>query len=528
MNDAGGDRRPTMHDPTSFFQPVGKRPDRPVGCSSGVQTEPAAGRRSILVRTCSPMPSTRREITFRACRPAWDADASPAPTCSHLAWEPSPSERELCGNATLPMTRCVLGLWQSCLIGGRCQWKERCNGRPSKEAWVSLLNGNAPNYSANIVAQAFSVKMFSCHRHITLVTPEVSRHTRQWIEASGASTVREVKRIEWMHAPGGVTESYANTFAKLHAWNLTGFSQVVLLDSDTFLLQPQADAIFDHCTDLDADLCAGREDNRGLNSGVMVIRPSEAKFVRLREAVENFHHLNARYMDQNFFNRQYNSVGWKPTDRRGLEFFNIPSRISKGHSAGHSFQSCPKFSRGAFLYKSFRAVATRRRIEAFSIWHHCGVHKLDILPDCPDMTGANSFCVSRVLRLYQWLKKAVDQCSAHGAAASACAAHGRCQWCDDSTRCISKALGCYADDNFTKALASRMLQPRGMSRIRPGWCSTTCGPACCARGRRLPQGNQTKRNRTLVPKHLHEKHTKRNQRTLGPLSLAHLSRLRAV
>ena len=459
----------------------------------------------------------------RNCPPAWDASAPHTgpreASCHHLAWEPTSAEREQCYhvpvNATAP---CVTALWQRCSEGHRCVWKDKCNQQPTTRAWVTLLSGNALNYSANVLAQAFSAKIFSCHRHITLVTPEVSAPIRGWIARSGVTTVREVSRIQWKHAPGGVTDSYANTFSKLHAWNLTSFSQVVLLDSDTFLLHSYADQIYDHCTDPKADLCAGREDNRGLNSGVLVIRPSQRRFAQLLDAVETFRHPNARYMDQNFFNRHYNAYGWKADalDSAGLEFFNLPSKLGQslaamkgGHPAGHLFQSCPKYSRGAFFWElrhGFKGAATRRWMEAFAIWHHCGVHKLDVLPNCPASTDSHSFCTSRVLRLYQWLKLLVDPCSAHGASWSACNTSGirTCKWCGVSTRCVSREHDCYADDMFSKALASRMLQPRGMSRIRPGWCSTTCDPICCAKGRR-PMRNHSK---TPRPTHNHSKTTR--------------------
>lgn len=438
----------------------------------------------------------------RACPSAWMLPHAGASTagCSRLAWQPTVLEHNQCANDSL--LPCTTNLWKRCLSDSKCPLKDSCHGSEHSVAWVTLLSGNALNFSFNTLLQAMSVKTFSCHPHITLVTPDVAWPIRQWITRTGATTVREVPTIKWKHAPGGVTQSYANTFSKLHVWNMTGFSQLVLLDSDAFLLHASADRIFRFCTDPDADLCAGREANRGLNSGVMVVRPSTRKFAMLLDAVSSFRHSSPMFMDQNFFNRHYNAAGWKPDNTRGLEFFNVPtnrgsmSTRRNGHGAGRNFQSCPSFSRGAFLYNtSFRAPGVRLRIESFFIWHACGVHKLDVLPPCPPTTDASSFCASRILRLFQWLYEQANPCSTHGASARVCKARGAgaCHWCGNSTRCVPSSLNCYANDKFTKALISRMQQPRGMSRIRPGWCSLTCDPTCC-----------------------HNHHTRRNHRNHRP------------
>ena len=134
---------------------------------------------------------------------------------------------------------------------------------------------------------------------------------------------------------------YRHHYTKLNAWRLP-CKRVALFDYDGFAVQP-LDSIFDACGD-DNELCAVREfwAMRGLareagiqreeyfNSGVLVLRPSNATFERLFRAAslekqlgaprkigeQDF--LNVAFPEWKEINRSYNVQGgsWR---RDGLE-----------------------------------------------------------------------------------------------------------------------------------------------------------------------------------------------------------------
>jgi len=324
-----------------------------------------------------------------------------------------------------------------------------------------------------------------------LVTPDVGAAPRIRLQSVGSRLV-EVSDIAWPHIPAGVIDSYRSVFAKLHTWNLTSFRQVALIDTDVFLTRSAADGLFDLCSNTSAELCAGREpQNKALNVGIMVIRPSPTGLRRLLQGLATFEHPVARLPEQSFLNHFYDARGWTQERPNGLEFFNGQYVLVDGRwvwRAVHNFQTCPAYARRAFLYASVMRQTIRRRIEEFALWHACGIHKLERLPRCPpervepsSNPNASSFCTSRVLRLFQWLQLVANPCSAHGSAERTCDAVAGCRWCSEQVRCIPRSWDCFLGDSFTAALGTRMTQPRGMSTVRPGWCSTTCDQECCAR-----------------------------------------------
>ena len=386
--------------------------------------------------------------------------------------------------------------WRACLhasggdnasLSRACGRRATCrnNAALAGRAWVTMLNGNAPNYTAQALVQALSVRMFSCLPHTVLVTRDVDAAVRTRLAAAG-SRVQEVTQVHWRHHPPGVIGSYQWLLTKLQLWNLTAYRQVAFLDADVFMVHAEAEALFEHCADAAADLCAGLEWSSvsHVNGGVLVVRPSAARFAALLHSLDRFVKPNAIYPDMAFLRHEYglrNATAYGP----GLQVFNVPRGVSKAAGfAADLFHTCPELARRAYQYQRVQSRVVLRRIRAVRLWHACGRHKLEVLPRCPAdggvAGGAHPFCASRVLQLFQWLHAQANPCVAAGASAGACVAAPGCHWCGDSSRCVPREWDCYRRDSGTIALDQRMTQPKGRGMLRPGWCSLTCDPACCA------------------------------------------------
>ena len=163
-----------------------------------------------------------------------------------------------------------------------CVWSET---QHRHHAWVSYLSGPSPQVVRNIIIQVASVKRHSCVKaHVTLITPDVdAAHTRA-LEARGSRIVRvgPVPRprgwgdagAEWASVQD-VKVDASITLIKYHAFGFNGdgaYKTTALLDSDAFLVSPDADRIFRACR---CSVCAvrdGYETEAGLmmaNTGVI-------------------------------------------------------------------------------------------------------------------------------------------------------------------------------------------------------------------------------------------------------------------
>ena len=152
------------------------------------------------------------------------------------------------------------------------------------------------------------------------------------------------------------------------------------------------------------------------------------------------------------------------------------------------FHTCPELARRAYQFQRVRNPPVLRRVRTVRLWHACGRHKLEVLPRCPAGGGmgpaAHPFCAARILQLFQWVHAQANPCVVAPATEAGCAGAPGCHWCGASSRCVPRDWGCHGQDSATLALAQRMQQPKGRGMLRPGWCSLTCDPACCKRGRR--------------------------------------------
>lgn len=106
-----------------------------------------------------------------------------------------------------------------------------------------------------------------------LVTSQVSKITQAKIKTLGIKPVL-VEAIAnpnlEVHVPGWVNSGYT----KLHIWNLIDFDKVVYVDADTIVLE-SVDELFERPTPAAAPDTFPPDK---FNAGVMVIRPSKARF----------------------------------------------------------------------------------------------------------------------------------------------------------------------------------------------------------------------------------------------------------
>ena len=425
-----------------------------------------------------------------------------------LAFELSHEEAALCANRR-PAARssCVQAEWQRCLNAnlstpGACRGAATpCGTTNPRWAWATLVNGNSANYTSMALVQVLSARMFSCYKHITLVTPEVNQHVRGLLTAAG-SVVREVERVVWAKEPPGVIDNYRWLMTKLQLWrpNVTGHDRVAFIDADIFLLSPRADGLFERCSDPRTDLCAAAEQNNPtINGGTLVVRPSETRYQRLLRELDTFEKPNAIYPDMAFISHHYRMRRHLTSPLKanrsdflsaaGLELFNL--RKEDGKRFPSVYHTCPGFSRLAFAPFQLARERVRRSLSKFELWHACGRHKLERHPMCAgaaqDRRNDVPLCDYRVLRLFQWIYRQANPCSAHGVSATDCAsASSGCQWCSDHVRCVPSSWSCGKGDLATRALESRMTMRK--STLRPGWCSLTCDPVCCEALRKKKKG----------------------------------------
>jgi hypothetical protein len=461
-----------------------------------------------------------------------------------LAWEPLPEERRRCASqASSPhaLAECVRAHWRRCIgkpgAGSEDEcWQAATRGyrpkwlqviRPAARAacdrkrdwvWASMLNGNSVNYTNVVLVQAWSVRLFSCYRHVVLVTPEVRPEVRSLL--SSVSEVREIQPIEWANRPAGIIDGYAPVFAKLNVFEpkATGHAVVAFLDADIFLTSPAADQLLDvDCAEVThggdgpipsaaarMDVCTGVDQvSRLLQAGVLVVRPSAQRFRAVMSSLDAYNtSRNAELPDIAFLSDFFRMREHFASDARsnrterlraeGVQIFNVDR---KGLRFPSPHDPCIHISKYAATHSAkgiahLRLPSTRGQIEGIDLWHHCGPFKLDRLPTCqPESDGWASspvpFCNFRPLRVYQFLVQQFNPCAAHGASEVHCRAHGSsCQWCSDDVRCAPKSWHCGLADRSTVALASRLHAGFKRDHLRPGWCSLRCDPACCAKKRR--------------------------------------------
>lgn len=149
-----------------------------------------------------------------------------------------------------------------------------------------------------------------------VVSSNIRDDLEKSLYAEGVKTIRLKKQIT---TPKSISNDYCyahwnKTFDKLQIWGLTQFEKIVFLDSDLLVIH-NVDSLFDRAPF--SGVCAGKsypgnEDWRGINSGVMVIKPDknvEASLIGLIPLVAQEYERIGRLMgDQDI-------IQWYLTDK---------------------------------------------------------------------------------------------------------------------------------------------------------------------------------------------------------------------
>jgi hypothetical protein len=179
-------------------------------------------------------------------------------------------------------------MWSACASGvATAACPRTCANATEDFVWTTLVNGNSVNITTMALTNVLSVRLFSCYKHVSLVTPEVREKTRALLRAAG-SDVREVPVIRWPRQPRRVIDAYSYMFSKLHLWRpgAVGHARAAYLDADSFLTSPAADRLATACSNPTADLCAGLDlIANTVQGGLLVVRPSAARFRGMVEAL---------------------------------------------------------------------------------------------------------------------------------------------------------------------------------------------------------------------------------------------------
>lgn len=194
---------------------------------------------------------------------------------------------------------------------------------------TALCNGDGYAPGVEVLGQSLAETGTRVPR-ILLVTADVTSSARKGLERLGWQ-LRDVEpianpkpRSEYLF------ERFAGVFTKLRAWQLTEFERVVFLDADTLVLQ-NVDDLFER-----PEFAAAPDffmPDR-FNSGVMVLRPSEATFSRMVAELA----LASSYDggDQGFLNTFFAHWYAMPAANRlpvGYNMAHFIYQFMKGHPA---------------------------------------------------------------------------------------------------------------------------------------------------------------------------------------------------
>lgn len=144
------------------------------------------------------------------------------------------------------------------------------------KSYVTLVGGDGYLPGA-IALQASLLSVQSSHPLLALVTPDVSEASRALLQRCGLS-VAPTEPIAVKASLSEAQQHWADTYTKLRVFGLTSFTKVVFLDADMIVAE-NIDGLFDrpHMTAVAAGgFLPGRESWKKLNSGLLVIEPSQA------------------------------------------------------------------------------------------------------------------------------------------------------------------------------------------------------------------------------------------------------------
>ncbi|XP_039135127.1 inositol phosphorylceramide glucuronosyltransferase 1 [Dioscorea cayenensis subsp. rotundata] len=189
--------------------------------------------------------------------------------------------------------RSVISKMCFCLLLFAMLRSRGCEGLGSEEAYVTLLYGDEFLLGVRVLGKSIR-DTGSTRDMVVLVSDGVSDYAKQLLKADGWM----VELISLLANPNQVRpQRFWGVYTKLKIFNMTRYKKVVYLDADTIVLK-NIDELF-KC----GKFCANLKHSERLNSGVMVVEPSEAVFKDMMSKVNTLYSYTGG--DQGFLNTYY-------------------------------------------------------------------------------------------------------------------------------------------------------------------------------------------------------------------------------
>jgi glycogenin len=191
---------------------------------------------------------------------------------------------------------------------------------PARTAYVTMLC-NGDGYAPGVEALGHSlVHSGSTRARVVMVTPEVSDEACARLAGQGF----DVRRVPWLGRSAREARMFArfgHTYNKLHAFGLTDFERVVLMDADTLVVR-NIDDLFSrpHVAAAPDFLLPDR-----FNSGVLVLEPSRATYEHLLDSLDAVPSYDGG--DQGFLNAYFSGWFGAPAAHRLPVGYNLPQFI---------------------------------------------------------------------------------------------------------------------------------------------------------------------------------------------------------
>ncbi|KAG6598955.1 Inositol phosphorylceramide glucuronosyltransferase 1, partial [Cucurbita argyrosperma subsp. sororia] len=180
-------------------------------------------------------------------------------------------------------------------IQSRVSAASSSGSQSSDEAYVTLLYGDEFLLGVRVLGK--SIRDTGSNKDmVALVSDGVSEYAKRLLEADGWI----VEKITLLANPNQVRPSrFWGVYTKLKIFNMTDYRKVVYLDADTIVLKNIEDLF--KCS----KFCANLKHSERLNSGVMVVEPSETIFNDMMSKVNTLPSYTGG--DQGFLNSYYSN-----------------------------------------------------------------------------------------------------------------------------------------------------------------------------------------------------------------------------
>ncbi|XP_072988806.1 inositol phosphorylceramide glucuronosyltransferase 1 [Typha latifolia] len=166
-------------------------------------------------------------------------------------------------------------------------------GAESEEAYVTLLYGDEFVLGVRVLGKSIR-ETGSTKDMVVLYSDGVSEYSQRLLKADGW----KMEHISLLANPNNVRpKRFWGVYTKLKIFNMTRYKKVVYLDADTIVVKSIEDLF--KC----GKFCANLKHSERMNSGVMVVEPSESLFKDMMSKVNTLYSYTGG--DQGFLNSFY-------------------------------------------------------------------------------------------------------------------------------------------------------------------------------------------------------------------------------